>query len=299
MRSKSIERMQNSFLLHEILRSHWAIEPQTALASGNIIAGLIEGNNSDFIPRAEWKYEFASGKERQSANSFDQAPAGTVAIIPIKGSMLKYGTLCSYGTQEIAEVMQQAFASKKITAIVLDIDSGGGSVNSIPPLSNLMVKRNKPVVALADTAASAAYYVASSCDHIMAENSLSAGFGSIGVVTSFADMQPYWELKGVKFHTIYPPESKDKNLAFEKALKGDYEAIIDEILSPLAQKFQYHVKHNRNAKLKLDTSGVLSGKMFFATDAINAGLIDSIGSLQQAIDKALELADVYKFMRTK
>jgi protease IV len=291
--------MHNTNLLHEILRSQWAIEPQTALASGHLIAGLINGDPSDFTPRGKWIFEFASGKDRGSSNSFDQAPAGTVAIIPLKGSMLKYGTLCSYGTQEIASVMQQAFASKKIAAIVMDIDSGGGSVNSIPPLNNLLASKNKPVVALADIAASAAYFVAANCDHIIADNSLSAGFGSIGVVTSFADMQPYWELKGIKFHTIYAPESKDKNLAFEKALKGDYELLQNEILSPLAKQFQNHVKTSRGAKLKADTPGALTGKMFFAEDALKTGLIDSIGNMQKAVEKAMELAEIRKFMQTK
>lgn len=288
--------MQTSFLLHEILRSHWAIEPQTALAHGHLIAGLINGHPEDFTPRGEWQYQFADSGKMVSGGSYNDAPAGSVAIIPVKGTMLKYGTLCSYGTQEIAGMMNAAMASKKISAVVMDIDSGGGSVNSIPPLQNLLSRKSKPVVALADVAASAAYFVAAGCDHIMADNSLSAGFGSIGVVTSFADMQPYWELQGVKFHTIYAPESKDKNLAFEKALKGDYELLQNEILSPLARQFQNHVSASRQGKLKTDTPGVLSGRMFFAEDALKAGLIDSIGSMEKAVQKALELAEVKKFM---
>jgi len=289
--------MQNSFLLHEILRSQWAIEPQTALSHGHLIAGLINGNASDFTPRLKWAFNFASGKNRGSSNSFDDAPAGAVAIIPLKGSMLKYGTLCSYGTKEIAEVISQAFASKNISAIVLDMDTGGGSVNSIPPLTHVLSGRNKPVVALADVAASAGYFVAANCDYIMADNTLSSGFGSIGVVTSFVDMQPYWEMQGVKFHSIYAPESKDKNLAFEKALKGDYDLIKSEILSPLAIQFQNHVKTTRGAKLKTETPGILSGKMFFADDALNAGLIDGIGGIEKAVQKAQELAEVMKFMK--
>lgn len=291
--------MQTSFLLSEILRGHWAIEPQTALSHGHLIASLINGSPEDFTPRGEWEYRFADSGKTIKGSKYDDAPAGSVAIVALKGSMLKYGTLCSYGTLEIAAKLNEAFASKKISAVVLDIDSGGGSVNSIPPLTNLLSGKNKPVVALADVAASAAYFVAAGCDHIMADNSLSAGFGSIGVVTSFADMQPYWELQGVKFHTIYAPESKDKNLAFEKALKGDYELLQSEILSPLAVQFQNHVKQTRGARLKADTPGVLSGKMFFAEDALKAGLIDGIGNMQQAVQKALELAEVRKFMQTR
>ena len=157
---------------------------------------------------------------------------------------------------------------------------------------------DKPVVALCDTAASAAYFTAASSDHIMADNNLSAGFGSIGVVTSFIDMQPYWEQQGIKFHSIYAPESKDKNLAFEKALKGDYEKLQNEILSPLAVQFQNHVKQTREGKLNEKEPGILTGKMFFAEQALKSGLIDSIGNMQMAVNKALELAEVRKFMNT-
>lgn len=290
--------MQTSFLLHEILRSHWAIEPQAALAHGHLIAGLINGNPEEFLPRAEWQYHFSNAGNMVFGNSYNDAPAGSVAIIPIKGTMLKYGTLCSYGTQEIAQMISAAMQSSKIKAIVMDIDSGGGSVNSIPPLTNVLSNKTKPVVALADTAASAAYFIASVADHIMADNNLSAGFGSIGVVTSFADMQPYWELKGIKFHTIYAPESKDKNLSFEKALKGDYEMMQNEILSPLAKQFQSHVINKRQGKLKQETPGIISGKVFFADDALKYGLIDSIGNIQKAVEKASQLADVKNFMKS-
>lgn len=290
--------MQSSFLLHEILRSHWAIEPQFALSNGHLIASLISGDASDFTPRAQWQFNFSDGSNMNVANSFDAMPKGSVAIIPVKGSMLKYGTYCSYGTQEIAEILNKAITSPKIAGIVLDIDSGGGSVNSIPPLISAIKSTDKPVVALADTAASAAYFVASSCDYIMADNNLSAGFGSIGVVTSFVDMQPYWEMQGVKFHTIYAEESKDKNLAFEKALKGDYELIQKEILSPLAVQFQNHVINSRGKKLDQSIPGVLSGKMFFADEAIKAGLIDSVGDMSSAVKKAIELSEVKKFLNT-
>jgi protease-4 len=103
----------------------------------------------------------------------------------------------------------------------------------------------------------------------------------------------------VKFHTVYAPESKDKNLAFEKALKGDYALMQSEILSPLAQQFQNHVKQSRSGKLDEKVPGILSGKMFFAQAALEHGLIDSIGNMQKAISKALELAEIKKFMNSQ
>lgn len=290
--------MNFSHILSEILRGQWAIEPQTALSHSSLVASLISGKSENFQPRSEFLHLVSAGSGIVTSDNYKDAPAGSVAIIPVKGTMMKYGTMCSYGTEEIASQFAAALASKKIAAIVMDIDSGGGAVNAISPLANLISLDLKPVVALCDTAASAAYYVIAPCGHIMAGNNISAGFGSIGVVTSFVDMQPYWEMQGIKFHTIYAKESKDKNLAFEKALKGDYEMMQDEILSPLAKKFQNHVKQSRGNKLKAETPGILTGKMFFAEDAQENGLIDSIGNMQKAIEKALLLADVKKFMNS-
>ena len=289
--------MKFSYLLSEILGGSWAIEPQTALAHGQLVANLLLGADEYFEERKPWSFQFGGGAWTSGSN-YNDAPAGSVAIIPVKGTMLKYGTLCSYGTTEIASKMQDAMLSKKISAIVLDIDSGGGAVNSISPLMQVIAGKSKPIVALADMDGSAAYWISSACDYVMAENRLSSCFGSIGVVNSFADFQPMYEREGVKFHTIYAPESKDKNQAFEKALKGDYELMQSEILSPLAIQFQNHVKQSRQKKLKAETPGLLSGKMFFAEDALKAGLIDGIGNMQQAIQKALDLAEVQKFMKS-
>lgn len=291
--------MNFSNLLSEILRGQWALEIQTQLAHGAEVASLLNGTSDEFKPRDPWMHNFMSSGSEATGNEYDDAPQGSVAIVPLKGTMLKYGTLCSYGTREIAGFLSKALSSKKIAAVVLDIDSGGGSVNSIPPMMDVIRGSSKPVVALCDTAASAAYWTASGCDHIMADNGISSGFGSIGVVTSFVDMQPYWELQGIKFHTIYAPESEHKNEAFEKALKGDYKQIKSEILSPLARKFQNHVKKARAGKLNEDVTGILTGKMFFAEDALEHGLIDSIGNMQAAVNKALDLAEVRKFMKSK
>lgn len=291
--------MRISYLLSEIIKGQWAIEPQTALSYGSFVASLLSDHPSPAFNRHVWENLVASSKSSsESIDSFDNAPESSVAIIPITGEMLKYGTMCSYGTTEIADYIQQASMSKNISSIILKIDSGGGAVNAIPPILQVIKSSNKPFVALCDTAASAAYFVASTCDHIMADNNLSAGFGSIGVVSSFVDMQPYWEQKGFVFHTVYAPESKDKNQSFELALKGDYTSLQNEILSPLAIQFQNHVKESRAGKLNEKEPGVLSGKMFFAEDALRCGLIDSIGNLQHAVKKAIELAEIKKFMNS-
>lgn len=232
------------------------------------------------------------GKEAKSGNGFADAPKDSTAIIPIHGTLLKYGTYCSYGTTELADILRQAAESSNISSVLLDIDSGGGSVDAIAPLVDAIQyaqSKGKSVVAHCDLCASAAYYIASYCDEIIASNQISSEFGSIGVMMSFPDYAKYYEREGVKVHTIYSSLSDYKNAPFEMAKEGKYDMIREEELDPLARDFQENVKANRGNKLKSDTTGLIRGRMFYAKDAISVGLADAIGTLDFAIQRAREI----------
>jgi len=224
--------------------------------------------------------------------TFDDVPEGSVAVIALKGDMMKEGTYCSYGTEEVAAAIREAAASENIIGIRLDIDSGGGAVDAIAPMLDAITfsqSMQKPVVASCDLCASAAYYVACHCDEIVADNAISAEFGSIGVMMQFPDYAKYYEQKGIKVHTIYSDLSTYKNAPFEAALKGDYKSIKEEQLNPLAREFQQAVRlHRPNLDEKVD--GILSGRMFYAADARKYGLIDAIGSSDTATAEVRRLS---------
>ena len=107
---------------------------------------------------------------------------------------------------------------------------------------------------------------------------------------SFMDYAKYYENLGVKQHTIYSNLSDYKNLPFEAAKRGDYKAIRDEELDPLARDFQEAVKQGRGARLQLETEGLLRGRMFYAKEAVRVGLADRIGTLEQATARSRELS---------
>lgn len=226
------------------------------------------------------------------AGSFAKAPKDSVAIISLRGDMMKEGTMCSYGTEEIAAVIREAADATPIIGIRLDIDSGGGTVDAIAPMLDAIAysqSKGKPVVASCDLCASAAYYVACHCNRIMANNSLSAEFGSIGVMMQFPDYAKYYEEKGIKIHTIYSNLSTYKNAPFEAARKGEYASIKTEQLDPLARQFQEAVKSHR-PNLDENIEGILNGRMFYAADAKKHGLIDQIGTAAEATKLVRRLA---------
>lgn len=229
----------------------------------------------------------SSNNSQQSGQHNNQ-----VAIIPIHGTMIKYGTMCAYGADEIAEAIDKAANDKKVGGLVLDIDSGGGAVDAIAPLIDAIQRaqaKGKPVVASCDLCASAAYYVACHCNEVMANNNISAEFGSIGVMMSFPDYAKYYEKEGVKIHTIYSNLSTYKNQPFELAKEGKYELIKSEQLDPLARKFQQTVRNRREGKLNEKVEGILAGRVFFAEDALQHGLIDAVGSEAEAVNHCRQL----------
>lgn len=290
--------MAFSSLYSAVCRGKWFISFRDVEANLILVDKLLERGitKEDASKRSEAEpipVLLSTGeKEAKSGNGFADAPKDSTAIIPIHGTLLKYGTYCSYGTTELADIIRQAADSQNISSVLLDIDSGGGSVDAIAPLVAAVQyaqSRGKSVVAHCDLCASAAYYIASYCDEIIASNQISSEFGSIGVMMSFPDYAKYYEREGVTVHTIYSNLSDYKNAPFEMAKAGKYEMIKEEELDPLARDFQESVKANRGNKLKLDTAGLLRGRMFYAKDAINVGLADSIGTLEFATQRAREI----------
>lgn len=298
----------NFYLISTLLRGKFFVYPDHALAAGSQIANLLN-RDWDGMPttdldkersRAEFPYQAVS-HDKEAFASFNDAPKESTAIIPLKGSMLKYGTWCTYGTEEVAAIINSAALHQNINSIVLDIDSGGGSVDSVAPIIQAIQfaqSKGKPVVASVDMACSAAYWAASQCDSIIADNNISSLVGSIGVMMSFWDVKGYYEEQGYKLHVIYAPESENKNEAFEKALLGEYDLIKAEELSPLAISFQNAIKENRSGKLVMKTPGLLNGKVYLAEKAKEVGLIDEIGNRSTAIQRAQDLVEVRKFLST-
>lgn len=211
-----------------------------------------------------------------------------VVVLPIKGTMLKYGTLCTYGMDEIAYYIKHFASREDVGAIVLDIDTGGGATNSVPPILeaiNFVRSQGKPIIAHVDYACSAGQWVSAACDHTFIDNAQST-MGSIGVMISMLDVIPYYESIGAKYHEVYAEQSGDKNQAFQKFLKGEYDQIKQEMLNPLAIQFQEAIKSFRGTKLSMDTPGLLTGATFMGQKAIDAGLADQFGTLTQAINYA-------------
>lgn len=296
-------------LTSQLVRGQWFMNPNHAYSGMADVVNLLHPTQdfksitSEILAQNKpFELLAATNDDNGISGSFDQLPKGSIAIMKVTGTLLKYGTFCSYGTEDIGEQMEYAANHKNIAALLFVGDSGGGGVNSVAPLRagfDAFKKMGKPTLSLMDTAFSAMYYAISGSDYIMASNDISAGFGSIGVMLSYMDMTGYMKNLGIEQVSLYPDESSEKNLAFELAMKGEYDMIRNEELAPLARKFQQTVIQDRGEKLlHLDDPRIIKGKTYSADEAIANGLADGKGDRNAAIEKLFDLIEVNKFLKS-
>lgn len=297
--------MSKKNILLAITNGIWLIQPEFAYNAGGIVSNILSGksafsatDNEDsgvkaFIVGASNEIVFGD-----KYNPFRDASPGSTAVIGISGPIMKYDNCGDPGTQTYGQLLKKAEQNPNISSIILKIDSPGGTVDGTQELAQLVKSLTKPVVAFVDgLMASAAYWIGSSANTIVANNETSL-IGSIGTMMSFADAQPMYEKMGVKFHEIYASKSVDKNKDFAEARKGNYE-LVKQKLDSINEVFLSAVKNNREGKLDLKTENVLTGKTYLAEDALKAGLIDSIGDFDSAILLARELSSGSKESTSK
>jgi protease-4 len=232
---------------------------------------------------------------RKRVKGYDEAPEGSVAVHSLKGVMLKDDQLglCQDvpGTASLGRAMLAADAHENVVAHVLDIDSGGGSVDGTAEYGALIKGLTKPVVAYSDgIIASAAYWAASSCARIVLNNN-TCSVGSIGVMCSVADYKPMLEKLGVVFHDLRADESDEKNEDFRQLMAGNHKPYIENVLNPLREMFASTVKENRPQLATKEGEKLLHGSMYFGNAAVADGLADEIGTFSRAVALALELAE--------
>jgi len=270
--------LNNTQIALDILRGIWLLHDADALLPYAL--KFLERKTSE-AAKNEYTPSLSSGsRSSQKKSSSDQKK---VLVLPIHGALTKYETCTTYGTTDMAAALLEYASKDDIVGVVLDIDSPGGSSNAIMPMVNAInqVKAmGKPIIVHTDFCASAAIWVASQCDAIFMDNSLSE-IGSIGAYATIFDNSQNLQT-GEKVITIYADESSDKNKGIREALEGKYDTIKAE-LSELVSDFQTAVKAGR-PDLKADAEGVMTGAMFRPAKAIKLGLADGMASLQECIE---------------
>ncbi|WP_163628913.1 S49 family peptidase [Paludibacter sp. 221] len=245
-----------------------------AIINGNFVPEVMEQT----IISTQGQILGAFNETNNSSNPFNEWTEDSIAIIPLYGVMMKYGYWWSYGVDDIATIIRLAYQSENISAVILKMDTPGGSTDSLFLLQEVLSEKTKPTYGFVDgMCASCGYIVASYLDKLYAINPM-ARIGSIGVMAQI--VIPNKENARYQIIEVYPDESKDKNLPERQAVDGNQEPLKEQ-LAKLAIHFQDIVKENRPGI----NPEVLSGKMYYAYEAESLGMIDGVRTLTQVISE--------------
>lgn len=282
---------RNFQLASSLLRGKWAIDPLVAINSLDFVNEIISGRR-EIEPIEEESFKHDIGGEYPSAIShhyWNDAPSGSVAYIPIQGTLMKNDQLCGpVGMATVANMIKDANSNENIGSIFLHIDSPGGTVDGTEQLGNVIKNTSKPVITYVDgLMASAALWIGSGADEKYASTEHDE-IGSVGVLLSFLDLIPYYEKEGAKYHSIVSNLSPDKTKMFEEIRNGNYENYKKLKLDPIAEKFQSVIKEN----LPNVSDEHLTGKVYFAKD-VKGIMIDDVMPIDDAFRRAGELARDY------
>ncbi|HIJ11786.1 TPA: signal peptide peptidase SppA [Candidatus Woesearchaeota archaeon] len=208
---------------------------------------------------------------------------GNVAVIPVEGIITTNGasslTQDTISSAVIVDFIEKASDNPSVQAIILEVNSPGGSPVASDEIATALKKVDKPTVAvIREVGASGGYWIATAADHIIA-NRMSIT-GSIGVISSYLEFSGFMDEYGIGHEQLIAGRNKDIGSPFKK-LNVEQKAIMQGKLDTLHTFFIDEVAENRN----MDPSKVrqlATGEFYLGIEAFNSGLIDALGDRETA-----------------
>ncbi|ABZ76590.1 signal peptide peptidase SppA, 67K type [Shewanella halifaxensis HAW-EB4] len=218
-----------------------------------------------------------------------------VGIIVAKGNILNGSQPAGQiGGKSTSELLRQARFDDSVKAVVLRVDSPGGSAFASEEIRQevLAIKAaNKPIiVSMGSYAASGGYWISASADYIYATpTTLTGSIGIFGMVTTFED-----SLASIGVHTDGVGTSEWAGFSVTKGLSPQIQAIIQRHIERGYQDFISLVASERDMSLDYVDS-IAQGRVWTGRKALELGLVDGLGELQDAVTKAAQMAKLEQY----
>lgn len=224
----------------------------------------------------------------------------TVMVIHANGAIISgdseygggaFGGGESIGSRTIDEMLDEALYDDNVKGVVLRLDSPGGSALASEVMWQAIraFGEEKPIVcSVGGMAASGGYYIASACDEILIEPR--SIVGSIGVVAGKLNMKGLYDMVGIGVHT----RSRGPNASLLSSVDNfteAEEAKLRDSMELVYELFRDRVATGRGARLK-DLDAVDEGMLFTGTQAVESGMADRLGGVEDAIALVAEKAEL-------
>ena len=218
-----------------------------------------------------------------------------VAVIYIQGTLLSGNVPAGLGyatSEEISENIHRAASDSAVRAIVLRINSPGGSPAAAQEITGEIKKAQAKgipvVVSMGDLATSAAYYISAPTDYIIANPSTNTG--SIGVIWIFQNMSAFYQEEGIDHYIAKSGELKDMGGTW-RGLTDEEKEYADAVVMESYEDFITEVSKGRNLS-RSEVKELADGRIYTGARAKELELVDGFGNLYDAIDKAAELGGI-------
>lgn len=224
---------------------------------------------------------------------------GKIAIIDLDGVIMNYSSQGLLSSTEnpvsvFTEKIRQAQHDAAVKALVLRINSPGGGVTASDIIYDRVMRyrqaTDKPVVAMCmDVTASGGYYIACAADAIMAHPTTVTG--SIGVIMQTVSFSGLLDKIGVHTDAITSGKYKDAGSPW-RDMKQDERQIFQQMIDEYYKRFVDVVAKSRTSLEPQRIRDLADGRIYTGQQALDAGLIDHLGTLDDAIARAKELAGI-------
>lgn len=219
----------------------------------------------------------------------------TVGIIVAKGTILNGNQPAGQiGGESTSKLLRKARFDDQVKAVVLRVDSPGGSAFASEQIRQevLALKTaGKPVVvSMGSYAASGGYWISASADYIYATpTTLTGSIGIFGMVTTFED-----SLSSIGIHTDGVATSDWAGISVTKGLTPEIKSVIQRHIERGYHDFISLVATERGMSLD-DVDNIAQGRVWSGKKAVELGLVDELGDLDNAVAKAAKMANLEEF----
>lgn len=285
--------------IHKKKASFWAAVILGILLVGSVFINLIlfmglvmKFSTESVTPSKEFQYYegFVSGTGKDK-----------IVMLPVNGIILSGTHTNIWGLRQegmaetITQMLKQAKEDEDVKAVLLDIDSPGGSITACDIIHRELLefkKSGKKIVAcMEDVAASGGYYIAAPADKIIAHPTTVTG--SIGVIMQLANIEGLYEKIGFKSVTIKSAEKKDIGSA-SRPMTEEERMLLQGIIDEMHARFTEIVDEGRENLSIEEVKNLADGSIYTGNQAKLNGLVDEIGYIDDAIETVKKLANIEK-----
>ena len=255
----------------------------------NHFASLMEKENYDDVKFIKLK----KYNRVRNENSREKFKKEKIAVIYAQGEIKSgEGSETVIGSERLSKAIRQARKDEKVKAIVLRVNSPGGSALASDVIWREMklAQEEKPVVvSMGDVAASGGYYIACAADKIYASpNTITGSIGVFGILMSFEELLT--DKLGFTFDQVKTNKFADLGSPNRPLTKEEYDIIHESVVN-IYDTFTSKVAEGRNMSQE-NVDNIGQGRVWSGINAMDINLIDEYGGLEEAIAGAAQLAEM-------